>query len=297
MATKNRLGRGLDALIPVNMDEFVADSLPDGLKDNSNDVATIAIDKISPNPHQPRSEFLESDLKDLASSIKLHGVIQPLVVIKTKPGYFQLVAGERRMRASKLAGLSTVPAIVRTFSEQEQLELAVIENIQRADLKPLEVAIAYNKLVDQFNLTHLQISKRVGKGASTVSNAIRLVNLPHPAKLALQKGQISEGHARAILSLNETADQLQLLETIIKSRLTVREAEEAVRRYKDGNVDSKPPKAVKIRSEHAVLINSIGKYLATKVTIHKTAKGGRLQIEYYSDEELERIAEQIKGQN
>ena len=294
--SKNRLGRGLDALIPTDIDEFVSPSLPTELKNNSNNIAQLDINSIVPNPHQPRTEFSEQDLKDLAQSIKVHGVLQPLVVIKNDAGY-QLVAGERRLRASKLAGLSEIPAIVRTFSEQEQLELAVIENIQRADLKPLEVAIAYTKLIDQFNLTHEQIAKRVGKGASTFSNSVRLVNLPHPAKLALQKGQISEGHARAILSLSNPAEQIQLLEQIINDKMNVREAEVAARRFKEGVTDKKSIKAKDIRSENTALMNSLGKHLGTKTAIQKTARGGRIIIEYYSDEELDRIASQIMAAN
>ena len=291
----NRLGRGLDALIPTDIDDFVSDSLPEELKGNYKNVTEVNAADIEPNPHQPRTEFSESELKDLSDSIKVHGIIQPLVVIKTKSGKYQLVAGERRLRASKLVGLKTVPAIIRTFSEQEQLELAVIENIQRAELKPLEVAVAYSKLIDQFNLTHEQIAKRVGKAPSTVSNSVRLLNLPHATKLALQKGQISEGHARAILSVEDTAGQTFLLEEIIKSNLTVREAEEAARRLKDSSPDQKPIKAKAIRHEHQALTNSLGKFLGTKVGIQNTAKGGRLIIEYYSDEELERIASQIKN--
>ena len=290
----NRLGRGLDALIPTDIDDFVSEALPEQLKEDGKNVSEVKTTDIEPNPHQPRTEFTESDLKDLSDSIKVHGIIQPLVVIKAKNGKYQLVAGERRLRASKIVGLKTVPAIVRTFSEQEQLELAVIENIQRAELKPLEVAVAYPKLIDQFNLTHEQIAKRVGRAPSTVSNSVRLLNLPHATKLALQKGQITEGHARAILSIEDSADQTFLLEEILKSNLTVREAEEAARRLKDSGADKKPIKAREIRQEHQALTNSLGKFLGTKVGIQNTAKGGRLIIEYYSDEELERIASQIK---
>ena len=291
----NRLGRGLDALIPTDIDDFVSDSLPEELKEDSQNIAQVDISKVVPNPHQPRTEFSESDLKDLSDSIKVHGIIQPLVVIKITGGKYQLVAGERRLRASKLIGLQKVPAIVRTFSEQEQLELAVIENIQRAELKPLEVSVAYTKLIEQFNLTHDQIAERVGKGSSTVSNSIRLLNLPHAAKIALQKGSITEGHARAILSIEDNASQTFLLEEILKSKLTVRETEEAARRLKKGEINKKPVKAKEIRKEHMALTNSLGKFLGTKVGIQSTAKGGRLVIEYYSDEELGRIIEQIKN--
>ncbi len=296
MAIKNRLGRGLDALIPIDMDEFISDSLPQTLKAAANEILEIDTTKISANPHQPRKDFPKDELSELATSIKTHGVIQPLIVIQKEPGKYQLVAGERRLRASKLAGLRTVPVIVRTYNEQEQLELAIIENIQRSDLKPLEVAIAYIKLIEQFNMTHSQIVQRVGRGSSTVSNAIRLVNLPYAAKLSLQNEQITEGHARAILSLSDQSQQVQLLEVIITSKLTVREAEEAARRFKSGNVDEKPAKAKQIRTEYASLTTSLGKHLGAKVNVHKTAKGGRLIIEYYSEEELHRIVGQIQGQ-
>ncbi len=293
--SKSRLGRGLDALIPTDIDDFVSEALPEELKADGKNVSEVMASDIVPNPHQPRSDFSPADLKDLSDSIKVHGIIQPLVVIELKPGKYQLVAGERRLRAAKLVGLKKVPAIVRTFSEQEQLELAVIENIQRAELKPLEVAIAYTKLIDQFNLTHEQIAKRVGKAPSTVSNSVRLVNLPHAAKIALQKGQISEGHARAILSLDDNADQTLLLEEILKGKLNVRETEEAARRLKDGDNNKKPIKAKEIRTEYLAMTNSLGKFLGTKVGIQKTAKGGKIFIEYYSEEELNRIVSQINN--
>lgn len=295
--TKSRLGRGLDALIPTDIDEFVSDSLPTELKASENDITEVSVDSVLPNPHQPRTEFSKSDLEELSASIKVHGVLQPIVVIKKPDGNFQLVAGERRLRASKLAGLKKIPAITRTFNEQEQLELAVIENIQRADLKPLEVAIAYTKLIDQFNMTHEQIAKRVGKGPSTISNSVRLVNLPHPAKIALQKGQITEGHARSILSLSDPTQQIQLLELIISGKMNVREAEVAARRFKDGSAYKKPTQAREIRAEYTALNNNLGKQLGTKTTIQKTAKGGRIIIEFYSDEELDRISSQILSGN
>lgn len=295
--TKSRLGRGLDALIPTDIDEFVSDSLPTELKASENDITEVSVDSVLPNPHQPRTEFSKSDLEELSASIKVHGVLQPIVVIKKPDGNFQLVAGERRLRASKLAGLKKIPAITRTFNEQEQLELAVIENIQRADLKPLEVAIAYTKLIDQFNMTHEQIAKRVGKGPSTISNSVRLVNLPHPAKIALQKGQITEGHARSILSLSDPTQQIQLLELIISGKMNVRESEVAARRFKEGSAYKKPTQAREIRAEYTALNNNLGKQLGTKTTIQKTAKGGRIVIEFYSDEELDRISTQILSGN
>lgn len=290
---KSRLGRGLDALIPTDIDEFVSEALPTELKASKNDIQQIGVNNVLPNPHQPRTEFSQKDLEELAASIKLHGVLQPIVVVNKPDGNFQLIAGERRLRASKLAGLAKIPAIIRTFSEQEQLELAVIENIQRSDLKPLELAIAYTKLIDQFNMTHEQIAQRVGKGPSTISNSVRLINLPHPAKIALQKGQITEGHARSILSLDNPTQQIQLLELIITGKMNVREAEVAARRFKEGSAYKKPTQAREIRAEYTALNNNLGKQLGTKTIIQKTAKGGRVIIEFYSDEELDRIVKQI----
>lgn len=296
--SNSRLGKGLDALIPTSLDEideFAADSLPQEVRVNDKTVTEIPIENIDVNPYQPRTEFEQTELQELAESIKSHGIIQPLIVMSENDWKFRLIAGERRLRAAKLAGLKTVPAISRTLNQQQQLEVALIENVQRSDLRPLEQAVAYEKLVDQFNMTHDKIGKSVGKATSTITNIIRLQKLTRKAKLALNDGVISEGHARTLLSLTDPVQQDQFLAYIIKHNLTVRHAETLVREFK-GGVEIKRQKVKQAEAPQVQLTKDLGKYLGTKVSIYKTAKGGKLQIEYYSDEELARIYSQILGQ-
>lgn len=293
----SRLGKGLDSLIPEEIgqvDEFASDSLPPEVLVSGKTVTEIPIENIDANPYQPRTDFEEDDLQELAESIKVHGIIQPLIVTAENDWKYKLVAGERRLRAAKLAGLSTVPVIVRTYSQQQQLEVALIENVQRSDLKPLEQSVAYEKLVDQFNMTHVSIGKAVGKATSTITNIIRLNNLTRKAKIALNEGVITEGHARTLLSLTDPIRQDQFLHYIIKHNLTVRHAETLIREFK-GGVEIKHSKVAEAEAPQRKLTQDLGKYLGTKVSLHKTAKGGKLQIEYYSDEELARIFATITG--
>lgn len=293
----SRLGKGLDSLIPEEIgqvDEFASDSLPPEVMVSGKTVTEIPIENIDANPYQPRTDFEEDDLQELAESIKVHGIIQPLIVTAENDWKYKLVAGERRLRAAKLAGLSTVPVIVRTYSQQQQLEVALIENVQRSDLKPLEQSVAYEKLVDQFNMTHVGIGKAVGKATSTITNIIRLNNLTRKAKIALNEGVITEGHARTLLSLTDPIKQDQFLHYIIKHNLTVRHAETLIREFK-GGVEIKHSKVAEAEAPQRKLTQDLGKYLGTKVSLHKTAKGGKLQIEYYSDEELARIFATITG--
>jgi len=291
----SRLGRGLDALIPTEVDEFASKEVSETLHLESQDaVHKISVDLVDPNPFQPRKEFGDEDLADLAASIKEHGVVQPLVV--TRQGdRFQLIAGERRLRASKLAGKKTVPVILRSFDEQQQLEVAVIENIQRAELSPLELAVAYQKLIDQFNLTTEAIAKRVGKAAPTVRNILRLLKLPYEAKKALQEGKILEGQARSILTVEDPKDQLKMLGMIMDSDMTVRQTEEIARNWKqDKELVSK--RVEKKNSDYQSVIDGIGKQLGTKVEVLNNAQGGRLVVRFFSQEELARIYEEITGE-
>lgn len=289
----NRLGRGLDALIPTELDEFISDSLPKELTTKGATIAEIEVDVIAANPDQPRAKFDRESLSELADSIKTHGIIQPIILIDKGSGQYQLVAGERRLRAAKKAGLKTIPSIVRTFSQQQQLELALIENIQRAELTLLEQAAAYRKLFDQFNLTFVQIGKRVGKAPQTVINMTRLLKLPAEAKEALNKHLIVEGHARTILSLTgDLPSQQHMLSMIIKRSLTVRQAEELARIYKKENVvDEK--QAVHGTPEEQRITSSLHKLFKTKVSIQKTSRGGRLVIQFDSAKQLESIAQRI----
>ena len=291
----SRLGRGLDALIPTEVDEFASKEVSETLHlENEDAVHKVSVDLVDPNPFQPRKEFGDEDLADLSASIKEHGVVQPLVV--TRQGdRFQLIAGERRLRASKLAGKKTVPVILRSFDEQQQLEVAVIENIQRAELTPLELAVAYQKLIDQFNLTTEAIAKRVGKAAPTVRNILRLLKLPYEAKKALQEGKILEGQARSILTVEDPKDQLKMLGMIMDSDMTVRQTEEIARNWKqDKELVSK--RVEKKNSDYQSVIDGIGKQLGTKVEVLNNAQGGRLVVRFFSQEELARIYEEITGE-
>ncbi|HSH31389.1 MAG TPA: ParB/RepB/Spo0J family partition protein [Candidatus Saccharimonadales bacterium] len=295
---KRGLGRGFDALIPTQLveEEFdpTAARAAGGERVSADSVHQVNPDQIAPNPHQPRLSFDEAALEELAASIRAHGILQPLVVTRSEAGGYQLIAGERRLRAAKLASLATVPVIVRSFNDQQQLELALIENIQRQDLNPIETATAYRKLVDQFNLTNEDIGRRVGKDSSTVSNTMRLLNLPIEAKRAVASGAISEGHARVVLSV-PPEKQLVLLEMMIERQWTVRQAEAFARDFR--SKAATPGRALEASSQTNELTRQLADYLGTKVSLNRTARGGRLQIEFYSDEELERIYQAIRRQD
>lgn len=282
------LGRGFEALIPVQMldEEFDPTSQQD---EQVSKLRDLKVSQIVPNPDQPRRHFEESALQELAESIKEHGIMLPLVVTP-KEDKFELVAGERRWRAAKLAGLNTVPALVRTLTNQHKLELSLIENLQREDLNPLETATAYLKLHQQFNLTYEEIGRRVGgKALSTVSNVLRLLGLPPNAKQALIEGKITEGHARQILAIHEADVQQELLELIIKNDWSVRKTEQFVVGYKEGAKDRKTAVA-KVQTETTETV-ALTKRLHASVSIKNMANGGRLIIEYKSQKDLERIAD------
>jgi len=291
----SRLGRGLDALIPTQIDEATNQEVEEAIHLPTDSVHQLSVHDIDPNPFQPRKEFRDEDLAELSESIKIHGVVQPLVVTKAGDRY-QLIAGERRLRASKLAKKATVPAIIRSFDEQQSLEVAVVENIQRAELGPLELAVAYQKLIDQFNLTTEAIAQRVGKGSSTIRNILRLLNLPYDAKKALQDGKLSEGQARAILSVDDPKQQVEMLKLVLSQDMTVREAEQVARDYREDKalVSKRVEKKV---SAYQSVKDGLSKHLSTKVEIGNNAQGGRVIIRFYSEEELNRLYEQITGEN
>ena len=278
---KVALGKGLGALIPDL-------SVLNDKERKALGIIEVELDKIIPNEYQPRKFFNDEKLKELAASIKEQGVIQPIIVHKAGSGY-QLIAGERRWRASRLAGLKTVPAIVKEASKRELLEMALIENIQREDLNPLEAAEAYKRLQDEFKLTQDALSKRVGKERSTVTNFLRLLGLPKEVKNDLTTGALSMGHAKALLSIERVRDQIQAAALIVKKGLSVRDAEALVARLKN------PPKEkkAKLGNELKSVEEMLRKALGTKVSIVSTSKGGRVVIEYYSVDELDRIIEKI----
>ncbi|MBM3137360.1 MAG: ParB/RepB/Spo0J family partition protein [Chloroflexi bacterium] len=279
------LGKGLEALIPG-----------DTTQEPSGGTNQIPIDQIRPNPSQPRMEMSDEGLQDLAASIREHGIIQPLILTRDNgENHFTLIAGERRLRAAKIAGLESVPAIIREASEQERLELALIENIQRENLTPLESAEAYQRLNDEFGLHQEQIAERVGKSRVAVTNTIRLLKLPDEAKKALNEGKISEGHARALLGLSTAQAQSAALQTIVKNELNVRQAEELVRKLSGIKPQTDNPKATKSPEVRSVE-EKLRSHLGTKVSLYPTGKGGTITIHYYSEEELESLIKQLSGE-
>jgi ParB family transcriptional regulator, chromosome partitioning protein len=282
---KKGLGRGFDALIPTNFDTSV-------LLDEDERIQKLPVSKLQPNPKQPRQFFDDDALNELADSIKRHGILLPLVVTAQGDGY-HIIAGERRWRAAKLAKLTLVPAIVRTLEEIEQLEIALIENVQRVDLSPLEQAVSIERLHDQFNVSYEEIAKRLGKAASTVNNTVRLLNLPPPAQQALREMKISEGHARTILSLKDAPDkQLYLLDAILQQGWSVRQAERYVTSLKQG---AKTESAARARVEtETPATKALSKRLGTPVHVRRTANGGKLEITFKSDDEFEKLI-QILG--
>lgn len=296
MAVKKGLGRGFDSLIPsaVLDDSFDPTVQQD---EKVSELRKIAIKDISPDPEQPRRHFDEEALLELTESVKEHGILQPIVVTPVGDK-FQVVAGERRWRAATAAGLQKIPAIVRTLSNQHKLELALIENIQRRDLNPLETATAYMKLHQQFNMTYEEIGKRVGgKAISTISNALRLLQLPEEAKVALVEGRISEGHARQILALDDVKARQRLLQLIINEGWSVRKAEQYVVGYKQGEQEKQRGVAAKARTRtETPQTKALEKRLSADVRIKTTAKGGQLVIRYKDDGDLERIAEMLLNQ-
>ncbi len=282
------LGRGFDVLIPTGFDSSIIEN------DDKPRIKTVLIGSLQPNPDQPRKHFDTQELELLAASIKHHGVLQPLIVTDdaNADGY-TIIAGERRWRASQLAGLTEVPVIVRTIKELEKLEIGLIENVQRVDLSPLEQAASMTRLHNEFNISWDDIATRIGKAVSTVSNTVRLLQLPVPAQQALHAEQITEGHARAILALKaDEARQLDLLELILRHGWSVRQAEAYVTAVKQGtNVIPAPKKRAAIQETPQT--EKLGRYLKASVVIKPMAKGGKLQISYKSDADLERILDQL----
>lgn len=296
---KHGLGRGLGALLgrSPSQDEDESEEQADPASDDG--IHEVSIDEIEPNPHQPRTRFEPASLVELATSIREHGVIQPVIVAERpdQPQRFWLIAGERRWRAARQAGLSVVPAVVREASSQQLLELALVENLQRDDLSPLEEAAAFTTLIDQFSLTQAQVAYRVGKSRSAVANAVRLLGLPVEVKAALNDRMISAGHARALLSLDGEKDICRALDLIVARELNVRQAEDLVRRWQEAPVDKEseeqPPH---LQAQMRYWENRFRDRLSTKVNLDRKADGsGRLVIHFYSDEDLEAIYREIVG--
>jgi ParB family chromosome partitioning protein len=273
------LGRGIAALIPQRPG---AEQSP----------LEVPIDRIRPNPHQPRRRFDDQSLEILADSVREHGVLQPVVVTEVLDGY-QVVAGERRLRAARLAGLDRVPVVVRQLADRQQLEVALVENVQRADLDPIEEAHAFRQLIDEFGLSHEDVASRIGRARSTVANTLRLLELHETVQTAVAEGQISEGHGRALGGL-DTEAQARVLSTVIDRGLSVRDTEELVRRLREPRPAR--PTATRVPDPDLDRVEEeLRRALGTKVRLARSRRGGRIVIEYYSEEELGRLYERLVG--
>jgi len=276
------LGKGLSALIPDN-----------GVLTGGRTIVNVDINKIIPNPRQPREEFPQEGLAELAESIKAQGIIEPILA-RPKNGKYELVAGERRWRAARKAGLTILPTIIKDFTDEESLELALVENLQREDLNPMEEAEAYSKLTGEFHLTQADIAKKVGKDRSTIANLLRLLELPREIQVSIRRSQISVGHARPILSLEGESERLSLWKEILKNNLSVRDVEQIVH---GGELNARRIRKRKpTKNEELIdLTELLTTHLGTRVMIHGSIKKGKIEINYFSQEDLERIIEILTG--
>lgn len=297
---RKALGKGLSALLPVKSGSAAAavqmapePSAKPQIPEQFENFQNIPLDQISPGGEQPRTIFDEESLKELAESIKANGVIQPITVQRVGPQKYKIIAGERRWKASLVAGLETIPALVRTADEQARLELALIENIQREDLNPLEIASAFQRLAEDHGLSHEEIAERTGKERSTVTNFLRLLRLSPSVRDKLRAGEISMGHARALLAMPDEEIQVQLCEAIISQALSVRGTENLLRRIaaiKEQQKTAKKREAAPIDPNVRAALDEMSSALGTKVKlVARSATSGRLEIEYYSQEDLDRI--------
>ncbi len=284
------LGKGLNALFGVyNEDESYSNITKNQKEENG--VLEIDIRKIHPNPNQPRKNFDEDALKELAASIKTHGIVQPIVLNKQPNGEYLIIAGERRWRAANLCGLETVPAVVKNYTEKQIKEISIIENLQREDLNPVEAARAIKQLMDEYNLTQEVVSERIGKSRSNIANTLRLLSLYPDVLKLVEEGKLSAGHARALVVIEDTNEQLRLAQNVVAKNLSVRDLERAVK-----NLNS--PKKIIVKEEQSLelreLINQMQKTFATKVSAIGNDNKGRIYIDYYTRDDLDRIAELLE---
>ncbi|MCK0188605.1 ParB/RepB/Spo0J family partition protein [Arenibacter sp. F20364] len=302
---KQALGRGLSALLkdPENDIQSATDKNADKVVGN---IVELDMDSIDVNPFQPRSNFNDEALQELASSIKELGVIQPITVRKLDFNKYQLVSGERRYRASKLIGLETIPAYIRIANDQESLEMALVENIQRQDLDPIEIALSYQRLIDEIQLTQEKMSERVGKKRSTITNYLRLLRLDPIIQTGIRDGFVSMGHGRALVNVDKKQDQIALYEKIVGENLSVRDTEKAVKEYQEGYTNVAPvaptsgkePKKTVISPDFITNnLGSFSEYLSVKVDIKASEKGkGKITIPFHSKEEFNRLKKLITGE-
>lgn len=296
--SKKVLGRGLGAFFPDYDEDSDGDkespktktAVPIEPAERVNIVLQIPVENIRPNPHQPRTDFNEEALEQLATSIKKHGLIQPITVRHIGEKRFELISGERRLRATKLAGLQTIPAYIREADDEQVIAFALIENIQREQLNPLEISLGYQRLIDECNYTQSEVAERVGKNRSTVTNMLRLLQLPAFLQAALRDESITTGHARALINLKSEKDQQKILKDIQKKNLSVRQTEDLVKAY-DKKTEQKSSKSTPKKSNPFLddFSKRLRNQLSTKVNIKEKGKGGEIRIEYYSEEDLERL--------
>lgn len=281
---RNALGRGLDSLI----------SMDDIMTNDTSAISEISIAEITPNPDQPRTQFDQATLEELAASISELGIIQPLTLRKTAEGQYQIISGERRYRAAKLAGLESVPAYIREASDLELTEMALIENIQREDLNAIEIALTYKKLIDQHHLTQERLSERVGKKRTTIANFLRLLKLPAEVQLGLRDKKLDMGHARALLSVNDAAVQLKLYNEILKKGLSVRQVEQLAKQYQesgtnDGDAQSNQAKK-RGSNDFDILTKHLSKAFGVPVKLSCSTSGkGKITFAFNNDDDLDRI--------
>jgi len=280
---KKALGRGLEALLPIGSVKTI-------LEDK--EIQELPIEHIIPNRYQPRREFSDSELVELAESVKQNGLLQPILVRRKGDGFFELIVGERRLRAARIAGLHSVAAIVRNSNDEQAIELALVENLQRKDLNPMEAARAYHRMVQEFGFTHETIAQRLGKDRSSIANLVRLVNLPSEIQQLIESDLISTGHAKVILGLENSEKQIKLARRIAQEQLSVRQAEEEVAREARWR---KGKRVAWRRKPYPDLEERIQKHLGTRVTILKGKRSGKVVIHYFSSAELERLLEVLLG--
>jgi ParB family chromosome partitioning protein len=294
---KDALGKGIRSLLQnINSDlKTTSGELKSEVAEAVRSVLRIPVEQIEPNPRQPRHDFDETALNELATSIKLHDIVQPITVSQTANGKYRLISGERRWRAAKLAGLKDVPAYIRQANDQELLELALLENLQREDLNAVEIALSYKRMMEELNYTQEQVAERMGKERSTVANYIRLLKLPPDIQVAVRRGEISMGHARALINVDTVDKQLFIYNEIRNRGLSVRQTEELVRKmYKTGTAGVKESVKPNLPPAYKKIEDNLASHFSTKVKLNYNKNGhGSISIEYYSIQELNKILDQI----
>ncbi len=292
MNNNKGLGRGLEALFGAFDDNDNYKNITTQKKENNTGVLEIDINKIKPNPNQPRKNFDQDALNELAASIKVHGIVQPIVLNQQPDGQYLIIAGERRWRAANICGLKTVPAVIKNYTDKQIKEISIIENLQREDLNPIEAAKAIKELMDEYGLTQETVSDRIGKSRSNVANTLRLLSLYPDVMEMVEKGKISSGHARCLVVIEDPKEQIRLAQMVVSKNLSVRDLEKAVKAY------TNPTKKVVVKEEQSLelkeLINQMQKTFATKVSAIGNDSKGRIYIDYYTRDDLDRIAELLE---